>query len=78
MKWVEERRENLTAASHAREQRMDVELAADAEGVVQGLRARVVSDNGAHHIYPLTAALEPLGTASILPGPYRVEVYAHS
>ena len=41
---------------------MDVELAADAGGVVRGLRARVVSDNGAHHVYPLTAALEPLGT----------------
>ncbi len=77
VKWVEERRENLTAASHAREQRMDVELAADAEGNVRGLRARVVSDNGAHHVYPLTAALEPLGTASILPGPYRAEVYAY-
>jgi carbon-monoxide dehydrogenase large subunit len=77
VKWVEERRENLTAASHAREQRMDVELAADAAGVVRGLRARVVSDNGAHHVYPLTAALEPLGTASILPGPYRTEVYSY-
>ena len=44
---------------------------------MRGLRARVVSDNGAHHVYPLTGALEPLGTASILPGPYRTEVYAY-
>jgi carbon-monoxide dehydrogenase large subunit len=77
VKWIEERRENLAAGSQAREQRLDVELAADAAGVVRGLRARVVSDNGAHHVYPLTGALEPLGTASILPGPYRVEVYAY-
>jgi carbon-monoxide dehydrogenase large subunit len=77
VKWVEERRENLAAGSQAREQRMDVELAADAAGVVRGLRARIVSDNGAHHVYPLTAALEPLGAASILPGPYRAEAYAY-
>jgi aerobic carbon-monoxide dehydrogenase large subunit len=44
---------------------------------VRGLRARVVSDSGAHHVYPLTAALEPLGSASILPGPYRAEAYAY-
>ncbi len=77
VKWVEERRENLAAGSQAREQRMDVELAADADGVVRGLRARVVSDNGAHHVYPLTGALEPLGSATILPGPYRAEAYAY-
>jgi aerobic carbon-monoxide dehydrogenase large subunit len=77
VKWVEERREQLTAAAHAREQQVDVEVAADAQGVVRGLRARIVSDAGAYHIYPLTAALEPLGTAAILPGPYRVEAYAY-
>jgi len=77
VKWIETRRENLAAGSQARAQRIDVELAADADGVVRGLRARVVSDNGAHHVYPLTAALEPLGTASILPGPYRTEAYAY-
>ncbi len=76
VKWVEERREQLTAASHAREQRLDVEVAAGDDGVVRGLRARVVSDAGAYHIYPLTGALEPLGTAAILPGPYRTPVYA--
>jgi carbon-monoxide dehydrogenase large subunit len=77
VKWVEERREQLTSAAHAREQRVDVELAADADGVVRALRARVVSDAGAYHIYPLTAALEPLGSAAILPGPYRVESYEY-
>jgi carbon-monoxide dehydrogenase large subunit len=77
VKWVEERRENLAAGSHAREQRMEVELAAEADGVLRGLRARIVSDNGAHHVFPVTAALEPLGSAAILPGPYRIEAYAY-
>jgi aerobic carbon-monoxide dehydrogenase large subunit len=76
VKWVETRRENLAAAAQAREARVEVEAAADARGVLLALRARVVSDAGAYHIYPLTQALEPLGIANILPGPYRTPAYA--
>ncbi len=76
VKWVESRRENLATASQGREARVDIEAAADREGVLQALRARVLSDNGAYHIHPLTAALEPSGTAGILPGPYRTPAYA--
>jgi carbon-monoxide dehydrogenase large subunit len=76
VKWLETRRENLAAASHAREQRVEIEAAADAAGSLLALRARVLSDTGAYHIYPLTGVLEPLGTASILPGPYRTPAYA--
>jgi len=75
VKWLEERRENLTAASQARGQRTTVELAAAADGTVLALRSRVMSDNGAYHAYPTTGVLEPLGTASIMPGPYRISTY---
>jgi carbon-monoxide dehydrogenase large subunit len=75
VKWLETRRENLAAAPHARQQRVQVEAAADAAGALLALRARVLADAGAYHIYPLTGALEPLGTASILPGPYRIPAY---
>jgi len=76
VKWIETRRENLMAASQAREQRVEVDLAADTSGRVQALRARVVSDAGAYHIYPITGILEALGTANILPGPYLTPTYA--
>jgi aerobic carbon-monoxide dehydrogenase large subunit len=76
VKWIETRRENLAAATHAREGRAEVEAAADARGVLLALRARVTSDAGAYHVFPLTQALEPLGAASILPGPYRTPAYA--
>ncbi len=76
VKWVETRRENLAAAAQAREGRVEVEAAADGQGVLLALRARVLSDAGAYHIYPLTQALEPMGVASILPGPYRTPAYA--
>ncbi|HME92782.1 MAG TPA: xanthine dehydrogenase family protein molybdopterin-binding subunit [Methylomirabilota bacterium] len=75
VKWLETRRENLAAAPHARQQRVEVEAGADAAGTLLALRARVFADAGAYHIYPLTGALEPLGTASILPGPYRTPAY---
>jgi carbon-monoxide dehydrogenase large subunit len=77
VKWVESRRENLAAASQAREGRIAVDVAADRSGAILALRARVVSDAGAYHVYPLTQALEPLGTCSILPGPYRVPAYEY-
>lgn len=77
VKWIEQRRENLTAASHAREQVVDIELAATRDGQLSGIRARVSSDGGAYHIHPPTQALEPAGTASILPGPYVVPAYAY-
>ena len=77
VKWIEERREHLAAASHAREQRMEVAAAAAADGRLLALRARIYSDAGAYHLYPVTAALEPLGSAAILPGPYRVDAYEY-
>jgi carbon-monoxide dehydrogenase large subunit len=75
VKWLETRRENLAAASQAREGRIELDAAADADGVLLALRARLLSDAGAYHIHPLTQALEPLGTSAILPGPYRTPAY---
>ncbi len=76
VKWIEERRESLAAAAHAREQRVEAEIAADASGRVLALRARFLSDGGAYHSFPLTQGLEPFGAAAILPGPYRTPAYA--
>lgn len=76
VKWVEERREQLAVGPHARAGQVEAELALDARGRILALRVRVVSDAGAYHVYPFTQALEPLGTAAILPGPYRVGAYA--
>src|SRR5262245_9270393 len=77
VKWIEARREQLAAGSQAREQRLEVAVAADGDGRLLALRTRSLSDAGAYHIYPLTGALEPLGSASILPGPYRTPVYEY-
>jgi carbon-monoxide dehydrogenase large subunit len=77
VKWVERRRENFEASIHAHEQRLRVELGAAEDGRILALRARIVCDTGAYSVSPLTAALEPLGTAAALPGPYAVAAYQY-
>jgi len=48
VKWVETRAEHLLATNHGRDQVVDYELAADANGRVLGLRARIVQNLGAY------------------------------
>jgi len=78
VKWVEDRRENLGTMTQAREQVIAAAIAADRDGRILALRADVVCDSGAYSAYPLTPALEPMGTVQIMPGPYRVPAYAYS
>ena len=47
VKWVEDRIENLTATSFARDYHMTAEIAATKDGKVQGLRVHVLADHGA-------------------------------
>ena len=47
VKWVEDRIENLTATSFARDYHMTTEVAATKEGKVMGLRVHVLADHGA-------------------------------
>src|SRR5262245_10550953 len=44
VKWIEERREHLSASTHSRDQVHEIELAADAEGRLLGVRDRFVVD----------------------------------
>ncbi len=47
VKWVEDRIENLTATSFARDYHMTAEIAASKDGKVQALRVHVLADHGA-------------------------------
>lgn len=78
VKWTSDRLEDLSATSQAFDERMDAELAVDAEGRLLGLRAEVIGDIGAYSIYPWTGALEPVQIVSFMPGPYRMEHYRGS
>ena len=74
VRWIEERRENLTAANHAREVVYELEMGFDGEGRIEGVRVVIRADIGA---YVRTAALVPAEFgAALLPGPYRMPDYA--
>ena len=70
VKWIEDRREHLLAANHARDAECELEIACDRDGTIRGLRGRGAVDLGAYiRTNGLTAARN---IAQILPGPYRV------
>lgn len=67
--WREDRNENLTASSHAREQVHRIELAADADGRLVAVRDRITVNFGA---YNMTGLVVPYNSLCHLLGPYRV------
>ncbi|MEU1471753.1 xanthine dehydrogenase family protein molybdopterin-binding subunit [Streptomyces sp. NPDC005761] len=67
--WREDRNENLTASSHAREQIHHIELASDAEGHIVAVRDRITVNFGA---YNMTGLVVPYNSLCHLLGPYRV------
>lgn len=75
VKWIEDRRENLTTTTHARDQIHEVEVAALCDGTIVGLHDRILCDVGAYSIYPWTAAIEPLMAGGSVMGPYRIQNY---
>jgi carbon-monoxide dehydrogenase large subunit len=75
VKWIEDRREALTASFLAREQHYTARAAFDADGAILALEADVVCDMGAYSCYPFTAGIEPLMASAEMPGVYRVPAY---
>lgn len=70
LKWVATRREDLLATSHGRAQFADVELAADRDSRIRGLRMRIVADVGAYMLS--TTADVPTLTTRMASGPYDI------
>ena len=73
VKWIEDRREYFTNAAQERDQYWSIELAADADGRVRGLRGRLIHDIGA---YALQDVNIPYNSATTLTGPYIVPALA--
>jgi carbon-monoxide dehydrogenase large subunit len=75
VRWIEDRREHLISAAHAKEQHIDFEVATTRDGVILGVRARFIGDTGAYSFGPYGGLLEPLAAATSLPGPYAIDNY---
>ncbi|HXU87489.1 MAG TPA: xanthine dehydrogenase family protein molybdopterin-binding subunit [Methylomirabilota bacterium] len=77
VRWLEDRRENLLASAQARDHVNHVEIGARRDGTLLAIRSTLICDSGAYSVYPVTASLEPLTAAGILPGPYKLAALAY-
>ena len=75
VRWIEDRREHLTAGSNCREHFYRITGYADREGRLLGIDCEATVDSGAYSAYPFSACLEAAQVASILPGPYDFPGY---
>jgi carbon-monoxide dehydrogenase large subunit len=81
LRWIEDRREGLTANANCREHHYVITAYADAEGRLLAIDAEATVDSGAYSAYPFSACLEGGQVGSILPGlydfpHYRCKVYS--
>jgi carbon-monoxide dehydrogenase large subunit len=74
-RWLEDRREQLTANANCREHHYDLTLYADSSGRLLAIDCDASVDSGAYSLYPFSACLEAAQVGSILPGPYKMERY---
>ena len=70
VKWIEDRRENLMAMNHAREEEADLEVACTRDGTILAIRGDVHTDMGAY--MRTNGAVGARNVCQFMAGPYRV------
>jgi carbon-monoxide dehydrogenase large subunit len=75
LRWLEDRRENLTNGADCREHHYILTAYADAQGRLLALDCEATVDSGAYSAYPFSACLEAGQVGSILPGLYDFPHY---
>jgi carbon-monoxide dehydrogenase large subunit len=73
--WTEDRRENLIAVLHSRDQYITLEGAFEKNAKLIALKADIVANIGAYSCFPTTCGVEPLMAMAEMPGPYDVQQY---
>jgi carbon-monoxide dehydrogenase large subunit len=75
VRWIEDRREQLTANANCREHDYDITAYAERDGRLIAVECEASVDSGAYSSYPFSACLEAAQVCSILPGPYKMDRY---
>jgi aerobic carbon-monoxide dehydrogenase large subunit len=75
VKWIEDRRENLMAGQHARNDRMTVSVALDADAHILGVRGELVEDVGA---FPAGGSMAIGFVGLLFTGPYKIPRVGYS
>jgi carbon-monoxide dehydrogenase large subunit len=71
VRWIEDRREHLTAINHARDIACDIEIACRRDGTILGLRGETSVDIGAYARPSIMNTVRIV--AQFMSGPYRIE-----
>jgi carbon-monoxide dehydrogenase large subunit len=74
--WTEDRRENLIAGFHSRDQYIRLEGGFDKDAKLIALDADILANIGAYSCFPTTCGVEPLMAMTEMPGPYDVRAYS--
>ncbi|WP_214366405.1 xanthine dehydrogenase family protein molybdopterin-binding subunit [Pseudonocardia sp. H11422] len=75
VKWIEDRHEHLLAATQAKEEFINLEVAVSNEGKLLGVRGEFIGDGGGYSFNTESALIEPALAAKSFPGPYRIEAF---
>ncbi len=70
VKWLEDRRENLMALSHARDAECDLEIACSRDGTILALRGQAYTDLGGY--VRTNGSTASRNISQIMSGPYRI------
>jgi carbon-monoxide dehydrogenase large subunit len=70
IRWIEDRRENLSNARHTRDQHHDVEIAFNQDGTIVGLKDRFLVDAGAYNPFVITLSYN---TAAHLRNEFKID-----
>jgi len=74
-RFIEDRREHLTAGANSREHYYEMAAYVDRRGKLLALDAQITIDGGAYSVWPFTIGLEPGQAIGNLPGPYGFKGY---
>ena len=75
VRWLDDKREHILSAIHAREHHHKVTAYADARGRILGLDVQVYVDAGAYSHWPNGPAMESGMAMRNIPGPYAIPAY---
>jgi carbon-monoxide dehydrogenase large subunit len=75
VKWIEDRHEHLLAATQAKEEYINLEVAVSNDGMLLGVRGEFIGDGGGYSFNTESALIEPALAAKSFPGPYRIEAF---
>jgi carbon-monoxide dehydrogenase large subunit len=75
VKFVSTRREAFVSDIHARDQAIEIEVGADRDGRLRGMRARITAAVGPYSAFPRSSVVEGGQVLRLLPGPYHVRDY---